>query len=618
MTAARRRMSSQFLYVARALLAAGLLLSAPAAAPAQTQFTSLTAFGDSYMDHGINGLALLRGDTAGYPSHGGNPSVLQRTAPVGYVAYPYHLQQLLGLADGQVTNYAIGGATTTATNFSGSQFSLPFELTTWGGRPFGPRDLVLINIGGNDMLGGLAPGANPSAAGAQTGINAAAAVDRFVQAGARTVAVTGFSGMGFLPAVQAGGAGAVTAANMFGAAYHAALQQRMRPLALDGARIFLMDQTLLGTRIAANPGAYGFDSIAYAGSDRVSMFIVDGIHQTSAGYALASRYLANILNAPSTYAAQGDVAQITTTTFVRSITTELDGGRSAGFGMALPGAAAAANPLSLQLGISGATGSRTSRSDALGLRYDALGLQIGAAYRLSPNVSIGALFNYSNGSFDLHQNGGRIHQDAYQFGAYASLSYAHWFADAMAVYSRGDMRVARAGILDTVRGSTSSDSFAAGARAAYLFDIAPWLQAGPLAGLTYLRSRINGYTETGDPVLTFAVGSQSLDILVGSAGIHFRFPLQVNGQSVSPYINLTAEHDVLGGGRTILATLTQSPLLPIATPVAGRGGGIYGALQAGVKAPVGERTSIAVNVATTFARGSGNDFGASFGIEHRF
>src|SRR6267378_1732596 len=64
----------------------------------------------------------------------------------------------------------------------------------------------------------------------------------------------------------------------------------------------------------------------------------------------------------------------------------------------------------------------------------------------------------------------------------------------------------------------------------------------------FARVRVNGYTETGDPVLTLTVGRQTAEALVGSVGVQFRAPFLVNGRIISPYLNLTAEDDLIGNG----------------------------------------------------------------------
>jgi outer membrane lipase/esterase len=72
---------------------------------------------------------------------------------------------------------------------------------------------------------------------------------------------------------------------------------------------------------------------------------------------------------------------------------------------------------------------------------------------------------------------------------------------------------------------------------------------------------VNGYTESGDPVLTLTVGPQTAETLVASAGVQFRTPFMVNGRIISPYLNLTAEDDLIGNGRIIQFGATSAPLI---------------------------------------------------------
>ncbi|WP_315833518.1 autotransporter domain-containing protein [Bradyrhizobium prioriisuperbiae] len=617
------------------MIAVSAIVAVPAPLQAQSQFTSVTAFGDSFADHGLNILPLFAGDKSNYPSHGGDLANLNRTAPLGYVGFPYPLQSKLGLANNQLTNYAVGGATTSDYNIALPGAGLSYQLNAWGGRPFGNRDLVTIHIGLNDLASPLEQGL-PVPSGIEAGANAAAAVRRFVQAGARTIAFVGFSDASRAPIFDARfgpplypgfGPAAGPAAQKFSANYYATLQQQMRPLSQAGARIFLFDETRLIDRVAANPRAYGLESAAYVPGLK-SLFIYDNVHWSTEGFALTASYLVNLLRAPSTYPAQADVAHIAATGFGRLIFSQLDSSRSAGFGATnatmammtnMPASTfAPVNPISIYLGATGVAGKTTNLTDALGMRYGMGGGQIGAEYRLTPNVKLGAVFNFSTGEFSLRQGGGKIDQDAYQYGAYASFSYSRWFTDVMALYSRGNLKIERPGVIDTVYGDTKSDSFAIGVRAAYLFDVMPRMQVGPLAGLTYARTSVRGFAETGDPLLTFEVGGQKLDSLTGSAGVQLRFPLMINNQPLSPYVNLTAEHDFCGGGPTILATLTQSPLLSIYTPVPGRGGETYGAVQAGLSAAFSDQATVALGAATIFARSSGNDYGGNIALKYRF
>jgi outer membrane lipase/esterase len=72
---------------------------------------------------------------------------------------------------------------------------------------------------------------------------------------------------------------------------------------------------------------------------------------------------------------------------------------------------------------------------------------------------------------------------------------------------------------------------------------------------------VNGYTESGDPVLTLNVCPQTAEALLASAGVQFRIPFMVNGRVIDPYLNLTAEDDLIGNGRIIQFSATSAPLI---------------------------------------------------------
>ena len=99
--------------------------------------------------------------------------------------------------------------------------------------------------------------------------------------------------------------------------------------------------------------------------------------------------------------------------------------------------------------------------------------------------------------------------------------------------------------------------------------------------------------------------------------MQFRTPLAVGNGIYSPFVNLTAEHDFIGSGRTLITTQVTTPLLPVLTPIEGRSQ-TYGKVAAGVAAAITGNVSATVNAVTTFARSDGNDFGVSGGIKVAF
>jgi outer membrane lipase/esterase len=82
-------------------------------------------------------------------------------------------------------------------------------------------------------------------------------------------------------------------------------------------------------------------------------------------------------------------------------------------------------------------------------------------------------------------------------------------------------------------------------------------------------------------------------------------------------VNLTAEHDFIGSGRTLITTQVTTPLLPVLTPIDSRGQ-TYSKVAAGVAAVVTDKVSASINAVGTFARAGGSDYGVRGGVKVAF
>src|SRR4051812_49801947 len=162
-------------------------------------------------------------------------------------------------------------------------------------------------------------------------------------------------------------------------------------------------------------------------------------------------------------------------------------------------------------------------------------------------------------------------------------------------------------------------SVVAAGKIGYLFGAPDQVQVGPIGSLLYARAKVNGFTESGDPVLTLNVGQQTAETLIGSVGAQFRFPFMVSGRIINPYINLTADDDFIGNGRIIQFGATSAPLIVNNWMVPnGTSQHIYGRVAAGVVAPVSNNVALTANVSQTFARQGGNDFYGNGGLKISF
>jgi uncharacterized protein YhjY with autotransporter beta-barrel domain/phospholipase/lecithinase/hemolysin len=628
-----------------AALFAALTHQAPSAT-AQEPFDRLWVFGDSYAD------LTLSDQPASNP-----------LAPPGlglslWRVYPLSLQANLGIP--QIADIAVGGAT--ASPFGGTavppSLDLPQQVAAFlaTNPSFGPRDLVTMSIGGNDFLQLFAgSGQTPQDFGKTTADLATASIQQLVGAGARTFVISGFSGMSNLGVIPDP---VKPLSNAYASAYFDAMQRDLLPYAQQGVRFFMLDVFKLGQQALADP-RYGFTPTAFDANGKPiasqcpggglvcdgtlanqdsdpNKYLLgpDGLHLTNAGFDLVGQYMANIVEAPNTIAVQPSVVSATTGGFIQSVFGRLDAMHT---GQEAAGAAVADDRMGLGGGgqahapqggpASGLTaytmgsllgGNHSDTSYLVGYDYDATSGTLGVEYSVNRNLIFGIAGNYTTTNADLYGGAG-IDVDATQGAAYLSYATRNVFAEALAGYAAQDVDLSRPGVLpgDRVRSSTDATAVAAAARGGYLFDFGR-VRAGPIAGVTYIHSRVDGYTEGGDQLLTYSVSDQTLDSVTGNLGLRLLAPFQAGGRVVVPYLNVLLEHQFGDHERTLTASLTQAPLLPILTSISDFDPRTYGRVEGGVTFELAPALSATVNAATTFDRDSARDFYVNAGFNYHF
>ncbi len=614
------------------LCALTMLAGVSGEARAQVAFTGIQAFGDSYAD--IGNLFKLTHGVGQFPVYptgrfSGGTNFVDTTSA------------LLGIPQ---VNFAIGGAKTTGNTILGPTGGFLQEVGgLLGPVNIAPSDLVEISIGGNDArqyyqtggsLAGVPAAAATSANNAINGINA------LVGDGARTIVFT-VGDVSKLP--EATGNPNAPVGSAYSQTYNNLMQIALAGVARSGVRVEYVDEGLLGTLIAANPARYGISNagacpVACIGNPALQnqfLFYVDGIHLTSLGFAILGEYIVNRLNAPLTFAPQGDLATISAMGFASTLFGRLDTFRETdGFApstmnsyaadmrppytKAPPRPVAAVSPWSFFMQGNGGVSDRQATVAQDGFNLDSVGGTIGVEYRINANAFVGTAFDYSNPRADLFNNAGSTDANSYQFGLYGAWANAHFFAQGLATVGHQDYRNTRPGVVDTITSNPDGTTFVVAGKTGYLFD-AGKTQLGPIGGLTYARATVNGYTESGDPVLTLNVGGQTEEALIGSVGVQFRAPFVVNGRIINPYLNLTAEDDFIGNGRVIQFDATSAPLIVNNWMIPnGMSQNVYGRVATGVVAPVWSNVSLTANLSRTFARQGGDDFYGTGGLKISF
>ena len=468
-------------YVCASVMAAcTALLPMMGEARAQTVFSTIQAFGDSYADTGNLFRILGTPNPPQYPTgrFSGGTNFVDTTSA------------LLGIPQ---ANFAIGGARTGTNNTVAP--GLPGFTQEWqgfvgAGMRIAATDLVEISIGGNDArayyqgggtLAGVPAAATISANQALAGINA------LVGVGARTIVFT-TGDVGQLP--EATGNPNAPIGSAYSQNYNAQMQAALAAIARNGVRVELVDISLIGSLIRANPARYGVANVgacplACIGNPALQnqyLFYFDGVHLTSLGFTIVGEYIVNRLNAPLTFAPQGDVALSSAMGFASTLYGKLDMFRETyGFMPSTMNAyaaytkapylkappAPAVNPWSFYMLGNGGISDRQATVAANGFNLESVGGTIGTEYRINRNAFVGAAFDYSNPKARLLNNAGTTDVNSYQLGIYAAWADAHFFAQGLATYGWQNFRNTRPGVVDTITSNPDGTTFLAGGKAGF-------------------------------------------------------------------------------------------------------------------------------------------------------
>jgi uncharacterized protein YhjY with autotransporter beta-barrel domain len=331
------------------------------------------------------------------------------------------------------------------------------------------------------------------------------------------------------------------------------------------------------------------------------LFYGDALHLTSQGFAIVGQYVARQLAAPLTLQAPSDLGLDTARQWGRTLSSRSDlygrGGGNEGLRLYLVGDA-------FQHDVG-----RTDFNSAFEVR--GVGATVGAEYGLGEGL-IGIAGNYSRPKVSFGNDASRDRGRSWQVGAYGSLDLAGLFGQVYVGYGKDRNRISRAGVVEGMTASPHGSHTVAGAKGGYLMSFAG-LKAGPIAALDYARAKVDAYTESGDPVLTLNVGSQSYKAFTGQLGVEARGDLA----GLHPFVDLTAERNFTGDDRLITFAQTSAPTIVNSWAVPGRKQ-TYGRVSGGASANLIGGISIDAFASTTLSRKGGNEVSGQLGLKARF
>ena len=623
-----------------ALMTAFALSVAPFAGANAQQFSSIVAFGDSYADKGrIQELMVANPASASNFVMISTINKINMLYPNGRFSdetnYVDTLSSLYGISQ---ANYALGGAQTgTANEFNNPLgfTDLPGFTNEWqsflpGGNVIAPNALVTVNIGGNDARnyyqspGALMVGV-PSAA-ATSADNAIEGINALVGAGAKTLVFTA-GNVADLPEVEIKGYQAVAPiGSAYSQAYNELMKQNLSKVAASGVRVEYVDLAMIESNITANPSLYGLtyattvSPFSIPGNSALVneyLFYGDGVHLTSAGFTIVAKYIANRLNAPETFASSCELGFSVADAFVDTMFDRLDlfnvaTARSSG------ASGIGSNSLSVFVQGNGVVSNRSSRDNSQGYHSDNLGTTLGIEYRLTSETMVAAAYSFANPSLNLSQNAGTTSADANQLGLYGTYTQKNLFLQSLVSYGWLNYSNSRSGVVSNITANPDGKTFATALKGGYLFDVAPSVRFGPIAGLTYVQAHVNGYSENGDPVLTLNLNEQTAKTVLGSVGAQTRCAFDLGSTRLDSYLNFTVENNFEGSDRVIQYSATSAPLIVNSWTATGAPNHAFVRLAAGANANLTSAINVMLNLSQTIEQPGGNDFYCTGGLKISF
>jgi uncharacterized protein YhjY with autotransporter beta-barrel domain len=394
------------------------------------------------------------------------------------------------------------------------------------------------------------------------------------------------------------------------------MRTSLAAFANQGVIVNYLDLNLIADKVQANLGAFGLQSAGAATSADVAagksdnfLFYADNVHLTSAGFAIVGKYAARQLEAPLHLEAQGETVLLAASSFGQALENRLDLGSA---DMAGEGP-----PLRLFFGADYGQRSVDAALMTLGYKIDRWSATGGVEYD-GGQWLLGAAINLSRGDTDLRTGTGTggIESDGIQFGAYGNWSNGNAFIEAYGGIGRVNLDISRRAVIDDIAATPDADTILAGAQIGYLFDVGR-LKIGPVAGISYAKAELGGYTETGDPVLTLNVSDQELDSLVGSLGVELNGSFDMGGATVSPFLTASAQHELNDDPRTIRYALTAAPEIVNNWVLEGESE-TYAKLTGGANFQITDGLTLQATGGTTIGKDGGDDSRASVALRVGF
>lgn len=524
----------------RSLMAVAIALAA-APALAESTFDQTVFFGDSLTDSGYYRPLLPSSVQAVTGRFTTNPGWTWAE----YLA-AYYGTDASANGNGQSgDNYAVGGARVgvDSTNDDLGGVAVPSlatqvseYLTSTGGKA-DPDALYTVWGGANDLFA-VAAGADAQTTIASAVTSQVGIVATLESAGARYVLVPTIPDIGLTPSFN-GSATTSAQATALASAYNTALFASLKSA---GLRVIPLDTFHLLQEVVADAAAYGFSNATDAActvssslicnptslvsSDAATSYVfADGVHPSAATHQVLGQYALSILEAPRLQQVLSHSAQVAGRARTDQVAWHLDG-RPEADGLRWWGSV---------------------RGDLQ--RYEHADLYDGTAPAglfgvdwARGDLVFGGFAGFGRMDADFGNSRGGFTESDTTLGGFFGWYTGPLWVNAQVSYTwlgyDVDRKVQLGAATRTHSGSPDGSNLAAAINAGYELGQGA-IKHGPVVGLTWQKTRLDGYTESNYASTALGYGDQDVDSLVGRIG----WQLRLEGAAVKPYLQVSYDHE---------------------------------------------------------------------------
>ena len=218
-------------------------------------------------------------------------------------------------------------------------------------------------------------------------------------------------------------------------------------------------------------------------------------------------------------------------------------------------------------------GDKDRTANTQGFDFDTLGITVGADYRFTDQLILGAAVGYINNDIDLDANGGTIDTDGYSLSLYGTYYHDQGlFLDGLITYGSNDYDQRRnirynidaVSVEQAAFSDFDGDQWSAAFGGGYNFNRGA-LSFGPTGRLEYVSADVDGYSETmSNPTAdgggwATRVSDQDKDSFTLQLGGGVAYAISQNWGVLVPRANLEWVHEFIDDDEFVNGSFLQDP-----------------------------------------------------------